>query len=223
MLKHSMEIFDVDHTITRRSSGRHFVMQGIRRGFLPLRLYFTLPLYYLKYRLGGPFFGNMDRELYRRGFPELKDREIAEIERLSLRSFEERLKGDIFAQAIELVHGLRSSGRQIVLATSSLDVIIKPLAEFLGVTEIIATRLEFIDGRCTGRFLSPPLFGVEKKRRVAEFVHRRGGVLDNCSFYSDSFHDLPLLEVVGRPVAVNPDFRLRKIAKKRNWEILRLH
>jgi HAD superfamily hydrolase (TIGR01490 family) len=222
MLKNGMEIFDVDHTITRRSSGRHFVMQGIRLGFLPSSLYLTLPLYYLKYRLGGPFFRNMDRELNTRGFPELEDRDWDEIEQVCSRSFEEGLKGDIFAQAFELIHGLRSAGRQIVLATSSLDIVIKPLADFLGVTEIIATRLEFLNGRCTGRFLSPPLFGEEKKRRVVDYVERRGGVLGNCSFYSDSFHDLPLLEAVGRPVAVNPDHRLRRTAKKRNWEILRL-
>jgi HAD superfamily hydrolase (TIGR01490 family) len=222
MLKGDIEIFDVDHTITRRSSGRHFVIQGIRKGFLPPNLYLTLPFYYVKYRLGGPFFADMDKKFYDRGFPELKGREAGEIERVSLQSFEERLRGDIFVQALDLIRGLKSRGRHIVLATSSLDIVTRPLADFLGVTEMIATRLEFKGGICTGRFLSPPLIGAEKRRRVVEYIESQGGILESCSFYSDSAHDLPLLEAVGRPIAVNPDRRLRRIAKKRSWKIMRL-
>jgi HAD superfamily hydrolase (TIGR01490 family) len=192
-------------------------------GLLPLSFYFSLPYYYLKYRVGGPFFGDLDKELFGRGFPELKDKSVGEIEKISLRGFEKGLINDIFPQALELIRDLRMRGRKVLLATSSIDIIIRPVAEYLGVDDIIATRLEFINGICTGRFLSAPLFGEEKKRRVVEYVESLDIALDNCAFYSDSFHDLPLLEAVGRPVAVNPDKRLRKIARRRNWDILRLH
>lgn len=223
MLIPGIEIFDVDHTITRRSSGRHFVMQGVRMGLLPLSFYLSLPYYYLKYRVGGPLFGDLDKELLVRGFPELRDKSAGEIESISRRSFEEGLIRDIFPQALDLIRNLRMTGRKILLATSSIDIIVRPLAEYLGVDDFIATRLEFMNEICTGRFLSAPLFGEEKKRRVAEYVESLDSTLDDCAFYSDSFHDLPLLEAVGRPVAVNPDNRLRKIARRRNWSMLRLH
>lgn len=222
MLKPGLEIFDVDHTITRRSSGRHFVMQSVRMGLLPLSFYLSLPYYYLKYRVGGPLFGDLDQELFGRGFPELRNKSVGEIERVSRKSFEEGLIKDIFPQALALIRDLRTPGRKVLLATSSINIIIRPLAEYLGVDDFIATSLEFTNGVCTGRFLSAPLFGEEKKRRVTEYVESLDFTLDNCTFYSDSFHDLPLLGAVGRPVAVNPDNRLRKIARRRNWEILRL-
>ncbi len=221
MLKPGMEIFDVDHTITRRSSGRCFVMLGVRMGLLPLSFYLSLPYYYLKYRVGGPLFGDMGKDLLGRGFPELIDKSVEEIERVSRQSFEEELIRDIFPQAFELIRNLKTVGRRVVLATSSIDIVIRPLAEYLGVEDVIATRLEFKHGICTGRFLSAPLFGEEKKRRVVEYLESLEYRLDDCSFYSDSFHDLPLLGAVGRPVAVNPDIRLRKIARQRNWDILR--
>jgi len=191
-------------------------------GLLPLGFYLSLPYYYLKYRVGGPLFGDLDKELFDRGFPELRNKSVGEIERVSRRSFEEGLIRDIFPQALTLIRNLRTSGRKVLLATSSIDIIVKPLAEYLGVDDFVATRLEFTNGLCTGRFLSAPLFAEEKKRRVAEYVERVDFSLDDCGFYSDSIHDLPLLEAVGRPVAVNPDNRLRKVARRRNWEVLRL-
>ena len=85
--------------------------------------------------------------------------------------------------------------------------------------KIIATQLEYIDGICTGNFASPPVFGPEKMKRVLSFIKEIGSDISTCSFYSDSYHDIPLLEAVADPVAVNPDYRLRREALKRGWKI----
>jgi phosphoserine phosphatase len=109
-----------------------------------------------------------------------------------------------------------------VLATSSLDFIVAPLATHLGAGGILATTLQFVNGACTGQIAGTPMFRREKKNRVLAYLAQEGVAPSDCSFYSDSIYDLPLLEEVGRPVAVNPDFRLRRIARSRGWPILNL-
>jgi HAD superfamily hydrolase (TIGR01490 family) len=127
----------------------------------------------------------------------------------------------IYTEARELLAQRKTSGRQVVLATSSLDVIVRPLAEELGVDEVLAASFELAGDRFTGRLGGPPLFGVKKMRAVLEYIRQHGLTPDRCAFFSDSITDLPLLEVVGEPVAVNPDRRLRAVARRRGWRILR--
>ena len=114
---------------------------------------------------------------------------------------------------------MKDQGRRVVLATSSLDIIVRPLAEWLGV-ELIASSLEFDGEESTGRFLDSPVFKQEKRRLVMELITQSGHAAGDCSFYSDSIHDLPLLRSVGHPVAANPDRRLRKVARREGWKIL---
>ena len=109
-----------------------------------------------------------------------------------------------------------------MLATSSVDFIVAPLAAYLDVNGVLATNLEFSDGACTGRFDGLPMFRREKKERVLAFLAEHAIDPRDCSFYSDSIYDLPLLESVGRPVAMNPDFRLRRVARRRGWPIMRV-
>jgi len=212
-----IDFFDVDHTLTRRSSGGRFVAVAMRRRVLPRRLLIILPWYSLTYRLG-----LFRLRAYERGFPYLRGLTRSTLEQIARESFDDALKGDLFPEAVELVRSLRAGGRRVMLATSSLDLIVQPLAEYLHVDGVLATTLEFRDGSCTGRLRGMPMFRREKKERVLSFIAGEGVSAGECSFYSDSIYDLPLLEAVGRPVAVNPDFRLRWIARRRGWTIREL-
>jgi len=212
-----IDFFDVDHTLTRRSSGGRFVSLAMRRKLLPLHLLFILPWYSMTYKLG---FFRLRR--YDDGFPYLKGIPRAALEGIAEESFETRLKADLFEGAVTLVRERRAQGRRVILATSSIDFIVAPLAEHLGVRDVLATTLEFDHDTCTGRVVGLPMFRREKKERVLAFLAAEGVAPKDCSFYSDSIYDLPLLEEVGRPVAVNPDFRLRKIARERGWSVIDL-
>jgi HAD superfamily hydrolase (TIGR01490 family) len=212
-----IEFFDVDHTLTHRSSGGRYVTLAMRRGVVPRRLLLVLPWYSLTYKLGV-----FRLRAYEEGFPYLKGLPRSTLESLARESFDSTLKHDLFPEAVELVRKLRGQGRRVVLATSSLDFIVAPLAEHLGVDGVIATALEFKDGVCTGRLDGMPMFRREKKEKVLAFAASQGARLSDCGFYSDSIYDLPLLESVGRPVAVNPDIRLRRIARARGWPIMDL-
>jgi HAD superfamily hydrolase (TIGR01490 family) len=212
-----IDFFDVDHTLTRRSSGGRFVSLAMKRKLLPLHLLFVIPWYSMTYKLG---FFRLRR--YDDGFPYLKGIPRAALEGIAKESFETRLKGDLFEGAVMLVKERHAQGRRVILATSSIDFIVAPLAEHLGVRDILATTLEFDHDACTGRVAGLPMFRREKKERVLAFLAAEGVAPKDCSFYSDSIYDLPLLEEVGRPIAVNPDFRLRKIAHERGWSVIDL-
>jgi HAD superfamily hydrolase (TIGR01490 family) len=130
------------------------------------------------------------------------------------------MKGRIYPEVRKMIQDLQGQDRQVVLATSSLDLVVQPLAEDLGIQEVIATTLEFVDDRCTGRFAGGPLLKEKKKEKVHDFISNHEVGWGECSFYTDSVNDLSLLESVADPVAVNPDRRLRRIAAKRGWRVL---
>jgi HAD superfamily hydrolase (TIGR01490 family) len=206
---------DVDHTVLRRSSGRHFLLLGVRQGLFPVFSLFYLPLAYVCYWFGRLGSGSLSWEL-----PILRGKTRAELEELAERS-QPYLEKEIFPQARTLIAELRASGRRVVFATSSLDLLVRPLARHLELDDLLASRLEFVDDVATGRFVGAPLLKEEKKRRVLEYIRDRGALPQDCRFYSDSIQDLPSLDAVGEAVAVNPDPRLAHAARRRGWPILR--
>ena len=96
-----------------------------------------------------------------------------------------------------------------------------PLAELLGVPDLLCTELEVVDGRLTGRHIAPACAGAGKVVYAERYAAEHGVDLGRSYFYTDSYSDLPMLERVGCPRVVNPDPRLRRRARARGWEIER--
>jgi phosphoserine phosphatase len=94
------------------------------------------------------------------------------------------------------------------------------LADHLGADDLIANRMHFVDGVATGRVVPPIVEGAHKARIVRDYCVREQLALDESFAYSDSFSDYPMLAVVGHPTAVNPDLRLRSVARAYEWPIL---
>jgi HAD superfamily hydrolase (TIGR01490 family) len=209
-----IDFFDLDHTLLRGSSGVEFLRVGVRRRlFPPISLVF-IPVFYLRYQLG---LVNLGAESS--SFRTLRGKERSVLEELARETLEV-LRAKVYPGARALLAERIAAGRRVVLATSSIEIVVRPLAEELGIRQVIASSFEFRDGRCTGRFKEPPLLKERKKLRVLEYLQRQGVGPEVCTFYTDSISDLPLLEVVGEPVAVNPDLRLRRVARRRGWRIL---
>jgi HAD superfamily hydrolase (TIGR01490 family) len=208
-------VFDVDHTITRASTGRRLVEYGRRAGVFTVRDLLALPFYYVRYRAGKLRIDQVaERTIHLAGWKESELNEIAQA------CYRERVRGDIMPGAAQLIHHHREQGDLVAIATSSLRLVIEPLAAELEIEHVVCTELEFADGVATGGFTKPPCFGDEKRRRVAELVTRLGASLEDVTFYSDSRLDLPLLEAVGTPVVVNPDAGLRRAARTHGWRVL---
>ncbi len=125
--------------------------------------------------------------------------------------------------ARELLDSHRDS--LVVIATATNRFITEPIAQALGVEHLIATEPEMRDGRFTGRVAGTPSFREGKATRTLEWLAARGQTLGDFSaswFYSDSINDRPLLERVTRPVAVDPDPPLGRLARERGWPVLSL-
>lgn len=125
----------------------------------------------------------------------------------------------VYAEALELIESHRDAGRRVYLVSASPEEIVLPMARHLGVDDAIATRARIdADGRYTGEveFYSA---GVHKVEAIEREADRHGLDLAQSFAYSDSITDLPMLETVGHPVAVNPDRGLLKEAEARGWEI----
>ncbi len=136
--------------------------------------------------------------------------------------FEEVLKPAVYPGAFELIEKSRSLGLRQVVVTGALDFSVKPLMEYLEITDYVANRLEFVKGVATGRLLPPVLAAATKASWIRTFAEREALSLSESFAYSDSISDLPMLSIVGHPAAVNPDLRLRQTALHHDWPILNL-
>jgi HAD superfamily hydrolase (TIGR01490 family) len=129
------------------------------------------------------------------------------------------------APARGLVRRHLERGDLCAIITATNSFVTAPIAREFGVGHLIATEPESHEGRFTGRVAGTPCFREGKVRRLEEWLSGRGRRLADfteSSFYSDSHNDLPLLERVTRPVAVDPDAQLRAAAGRRGWEVISL-
>ena len=125
----------------------------------------------------------------------------------------------VYAEALELLRAHRAAGRLVVIVSASPEEIVGPLASYLGVDEAIASRAMIdADGRYTGT-MAFDAFGGAKVEAMRDLARRRGVDLAESYAYSDSATDVPMLEAVGHPVAVNPDRELGRVAAERGWEV----
>jgi len=116
----------------------------------------------------------------------------------------------------------KQSGRLVIIVSATFNGLLEIVGQELGIATVIGTRLEVIDDRYTGKIVKPACFGRNKVRLVEEFISQNGLEIDlSSSFaYADSVSDIPLLKLVGNPVATYPDGKLRQFAKDSNWQIL---
>ena len=209
------EFFDVDHTITRKSTAISYLRLLIKKKYLPVSILKSVPLVCLNYK-----FGRMHEKHFNRKIPELLGIKKEYLDDIAQENFVKYIKPALYPEAEKYIKTLKDEGKRIILASSSMEVILKPLADYLGIKDIIATRFAFENNLCTGCFEGVPAFRNEKKKLVLDFAESNKIDMNKTSFYSDSIHDRPLMEEVGNPVATNPDFRLKILAKNRGWKIL---
>jgi len=111
------------------------------------------------------------------------------------------------------------AGHRVAIASSAVRQIVQPLADELSIPHLICSELEVRSGELTGDFDHPLCYGSGKRARAEAFARALDSDLAHAAFYTDSITDLPLLEAVGKPIVVNPDGRLRRVALERSWPI----
>lgn len=213
--------YDVDGTLIRTNVVHAYAYYAMNRGSLLGIAGRTLSAV-----ASLPVFGALD-VLNRKAFNEFFYRYYAGLteDRLVTLAddlFEDVLRGAIFPKAQDLITEARRSGCKIVFVTGALDFTMRPLADHLGADDLIANKMQFVGGVATGKVIPPIIEGANKANAIRDYCVRNGLALDQSYAYSDSGSDYPMLAVVGRPTAVNPDVRLRSLARAYNWPILDL-
>ena len=134
-----------------------------------------------------------------------------------------RIEPMITAAAVALVEKHRAAGDELAIVTASNSFVSWPIAQRFRIPTLLATELERVGNRYTGRVLGTPTFREGKVIRLLEWLQETGHTLEGSYFYSDSHNDLPLLQWVDNPVAVDPDPVLRAFAEAVNWPMLYVH
>ena len=205
--------FDLDRTLIAVNSATPWLRRELRLGFLSrgtaLRGAWWLGLY----QLG---LSRMD-EIVRSAFAEVKGDLEADLVARTRDFWVEEIRQTIRPGAREAVARHRAAGDRLVLLTSSSPYMCALTSEELGFDGWRCNVPVVVDGRFTGEVETPLCFGEGKAVHARDEAARYGRPLERCSFYTDSFSDLPALEIVGAPVVVSPDPRLARHARQRGW------
>jgi len=211
--------FDVDKTLLPGSS-LYLLARGMyKRGYYTWRDIAGFALAQLTFRVTGAE--------GRRGMEAARESALAFIEGKS-QSDILQLGHDIVVEVIgpRIYPGMRrvidlhhAEGDKTYLVTAAPRELAERMAAYLGMDGGLGTEAELVDGRYTGRLLGPVLHGPAKLDAVTKLAAEQGIDLRDCSAYSDSLNDRPMLEGVGHPVAVNPDRQLRDLARQRGWPV----
>jgi HAD superfamily hydrolase (TIGR01490 family) len=210
--------FDLDKTVIAKSSVLAFGRPLYREGLLSRSALLKSAYNQAIYRMRGADEARMERARdtmlsITRGW------EQARVSGIVSDTFEKIVAPIIYAEALELFEEHLDAGRKIPLVSSPPIEIVAHLAEYLGIHECIASRSEVdAEGRFTGE-LEFYAYGPHKAAAIREAAERDGIDLGRSYAYSDSITDAPMLELVGHPVAVNPDRELARLARQREWGI----
>ncbi|HSF84124.1 MAG TPA: HAD-IB family hydrolase [Acidimicrobiia bacterium] len=211
--------FDLDKTVIAKSSTLAFGKPFYKAGFLGRRTLMKLGMAQLFYVLFGA-----DEDQLERARDQLLRLTAgwhrAEIEQLVEETLDEVADPLVYAEALFLIDEHKRNGRRVILVSASPEQIVRPIGRHVGVTEIIATRIK----TDSAGFFQPELeryaMGDGKADAIRELAELEGLDLEGSYAYSDSATDLPMMEVVGNPVAINPEKELRRIAEERDWPVL---
>ncbi len=215
----ALAIFDLDNTLLAGDSdylwGRFLVEHGLVDGEAYER---ANERFYQAYKEG-----SLDIfEFLRFSLRPLAEHPVEELEEWRRDFMEEKIEPILLPAAHALLDRHRERGDTLVIITATNRFVTRPIADRLGVHELIATDPEFREGRYTGEVAGIPCFQEGKVKRLEQWLAEHGGDLAGSWFYSDSHNDLPLLERVEHPVAVDPDPTLEAEARKRGWPLITL-
>lgn len=135
---------------------------------------------------------------------------------------EEVIKPIQLKPAIRLVNKHRFKGDTVLVITATNRFVTEPIVKLFGIDNLLATTPEFVDGQYTGQFEGTPCFQEGKVKLLDEWLKNSDETMENSWFYSDSHNDLPLLNLVDNPVAVDPDEKLKAHAQQQDWSIISL-
>ena len=211
--------FDLDRTLMAGSSGLHWARAARGAGLLTRRRMARYGWENVKFRLQGSTDRATDR--VRREVGEMIcGQRVVDLQRLAPKVLAGVLPR-LYPQMLDVAHAHQDAGRPVYICTAASQEMAEMLAHVLSFDGAVGARSEIVDGRYTGRPAGPFTYREGKAQALRELAEAQGIDLAASYAYSDSEYDLPMLRVVGHPVAVNPDAELRRVAREEGWEVMR--
>lgn len=208
--------FDLDRTLIAVNSGQLWVRYERKGGRIQLSQALRAGMWIFGYHLGfsrmEPILEEAIASLEGQGESELRDR--------TRHFYETEVRGTVRPGAARSLARHREQGDVLALLTSSSSYLSAEFQEQLGIPHACCNHFEVREGRFTGRPLGSLCFGAGKLAHARRLAAELGEDLRNASFYTDSYSDLPVMEEMGHPVAVNPDPSLARAARQRGWEVV---
>jgi HAD superfamily hydrolase (TIGR01490 family) len=220
-LSRAAAFYDVDGTLIRANIVHAFAYYAFNQPTIlgslskTVQTALSLPLFWAADKVSRKV---MNELFYRYYKGQSEDRLVV----LAQELFDDVIKKTIYPGAGELIDESKRAGCRTVLVSGGLDFTVRPLARHLGVDDLIANRLEFEGGYATGRLEKPLVAGATKAVLIRDYAAKNDFDLSASFAYSDSYSDYAMLAVVGRPTAVNPDLRLRALARSYDWPVVEL-
>jgi HAD superfamily hydrolase (TIGR01490 family) len=211
--------FDVDNTLMQGASIYHFARGLAARDMFGPRDLAKMAWGQVYFRLRGAENADHIDALREGALTFVAGHKVADIVRLSEESCDESMARRIWEPARELAQAHLNAGQRVWLVTATPVELATIISRRLGLTGALGTVAESVDGVYTGRLVGGLLHGEAKAAAVRSLAQREGLDLARCSAYSDSSNDLPMLQLVGHPHAVNPDAELRAAARRGQWPV----
>ncbi|MDJ1131898.1 HAD family hydrolase [Streptomyces iconiensis] len=210
--------FDLDKTVIAKSSTLTFGKSFYQGGLINRRAVLRTAYAQFVYLLGGADHDQMERmreflSALARGW------DVGQVKEIVAETIHDLIDPIIYDEAASLIEEHHLAGRDVVIVSTSGAEVVEPIGEMIGADRVVATRMVVEEGRFTGE-IAYYAYGPAKAEAIRELAASEGYDLDRCYAYSDSATDLPMLEAVGHPYAVNPDRALRKEAVTREWPVL---
>ena len=211
--------FDVDNTIMRGASLFHFAVGLARRKYFSGSEILGFGVKQVKFVLSGSEDLEDMASATEAALSFVEGRRVSELQALGEEIFDDSMVDKLIPGTLALAQGHLDAGQQVWLVTATPVELATVIAQRLGLTGALGTVAEVRNGSYTGHLDGPPLHGLAKAEAIRAIADREGLDLAECSAYSDSSNDIPMLSAVGHPVAVNPDAVLREHARDNDWTI----
>jgi len=207
--------FDMDKTLIAENSGSVYFRHRYEKGEIG-----TVDLMkglgaYLQYKAGMLDLAAWTRQM----MAEFAGQRESDLLEEASELFEEAILPSVYPEAERIVHEHQAKGHVVAIVSGATRFVVEPLARHLGVEHMLYTGMEVEEGLFTGRVIEPVCFEEGKIFWLQQFIEREGIDLARSWFYTDSVTDLPLLELVGHPMPVNPDPFLYRTAVRRRWPV----
>lgn len=210
--------FDMDGTLVAGFTGVIMTQDRLRRRQMGVGEFIGMVQAAVNHQLGRAEF----EDLIGRGARMLNGNSLSDLDELGERLFIQHIKKRIYPEMRELVRAHMARGHTVVLSSSALTVQVEPVANFLGIKNVLCNKFETDeDGLITGDVVRPVLWGPGKANAAQHFAANNGVDLAKSYFYADGDEDVALMYLVGNPRPTNPAAKLESVAVKRGWPVLK--